>query len=52
MVYIVCVCGVCVVCGAVCGGVFWGSLLSTVLSRFNGDSEEPVLTYEREASSF
>ena len=43
---------VCGVCCAVCCGVFWGSFLSTGSSRFNGDSEEPVLTYEREAGSF
>ena len=46
------VCVVCCVCCAVCRGVFRGSFPSTVLSRFNGDSEEPVLTYEREAGSF
>ena len=30
---------VCCVCCAVCRGVFRGSFLSTVLNRFNGDSE-------------
>ena len=43
---------VCRLCCAACRGVFRGSFPSTVLSRFNGDSEEPVLTYEREAGSF
>ena len=43
---------VCVCCAVLCCGVLLGSFLSTVLSRFNGDSEEPVLTYEREAGSF
>ena len=52
---------VCCVCCALCRGVFRGSFSSTVLSRFNRDSEEsaqcpvrekPVLTYEREAGSF
>ena len=47
MVYIVCV-----VCGAVCRGVFWGSCLNTFLERFDKDNEEPVLTYEWEAGSF
>ena len=45
------VCCVCCVCCAVCRGVFRGSISRTVLSRFNGDSEEPVLSYEWEAGS-
>ena len=43
---------VCCVCCVLCRGVFWESFSSTVSSRLNRDSEEPVLTYEREAASF
>ena len=46
---------VCCVCCAVCRGVFRGSFSSTVLSRFNGDSEEsaqcPVREKRRHDSS-